>query len=159
MKYVTILMGFAAFLLIAESGRALAIDAWEAVRKGDYQAAERVWRPRAEKGEIEAQVFLGHMESMRGRDGKAAEWYALAAAKGDAAAQALLANLYLEGRGVPRDPVIAYAWYDLAAANGHRNAAKARDQVAKLMSQDDVRKAVDLAQSWIEKGPPNQPTP
>lgn len=123
-------------------------DAWAAVDRGDYDAAAAVWQPLAEKGEVQAQIFMGHLEAMRDRYIESANWYRAAAEKGNPVAQALLATLYLQGRGVARDPVQAYAWYDMAAEQGHTNAQRARDATARQMSDPDIAKAQELAADW-----------
>ncbi len=105
-------------------------------------------QPRAEKGEGQAQIFMGQREAMRDRYVESANWYRGAAEKGNPVAQALLATLYLQGRGVARDPVQAYAWYDMAAEQGHTNAQRARDATARQMSDPDIAKAQELAADW-----------
>ena len=127
------------------------MDPWEALQRGEYEAAQAKWLPRAERGEVAAQLFLGHLETMRDRHDAAALWYGRAAARGDAMAQTLLATLYLRGRGVKRDPVKAYAWYDAAAAQGHANAARARDAAGQQMSSNQVETARKLALDWRSK--------
>jgi hypothetical protein len=124
------------------------MDPWKALQRGEFDAAQAKWLPLAERGEVAAQLFLGHLETMRDRPGEAALWYGRAAAKGDAMAQTLLATLYLQGRGVKRDPVKAYAWYDVAAAQGHVNATRARDAAGQQMSSKQVEAARKLALDW-----------
>ncbi len=123
-------------------------DPWEALQDGDYAGIEEVWLPRAERGEIQAQIFMGHVETMRNMHSEAAIWYRLAAIKGSPVAQALLANQYLTGSGVDSDLVRAYALYDLAASKGHQNATRARDLIARQMSEEQLGQAVDLSASW-----------
>ena len=48
-------------------------------------------------------------------------WQPLAEA-GDADAQNALGDIYLYGRGVPRDAAAAIGWYEQAAAQGHADA-------------------------------------
>ena len=128
------------------------LDPWEALQGGDYAGVEDVWLPRAERGEIEAQIFMGHVETMRNMHSEAARWYRLAAIKGSPVAQALLANQYLSGSGVDSDLVRAYALYDLAAGKGHQNATKARDLIAGQMSGEQLSQAIDLSASWKRDG-------
>ena len=129
------------------------VDAWETLQGGDYSSVEAVWLPRAERGEVEAQLFMGHLESIRDKHTKAAQWYWRAAIKGNASAQALLANQYLSGNGVAADTVRAYAWYDLAASQGHLNAIRARDVIAGQMSEGQLRQAKTLTETWKRDGP------
>jgi TPR repeat protein len=129
-------------------------DPWEAIQNGDYSSVEEIWLPRAVKGDIEAQLFLGHIESIRNKYSKAASWYRLAAVKGSAIAQALLANQYLSGNGVAANTLKAYALYDLAASQGHLNAVKARDLIASQLSDEQLGQAIALTESWKRDGLP-----
>ena len=51
------------------------------------------------------------------------------------------------------DYVRAHMWYDLSAAQGHPNAAKQRDDVAKLMTPAQIAEAQKLAREWQPKRP------
>ena len=62
--------------------------------------------------------------------------------QGNTLAQALLADMYKLGRGVPRDFVLAYAMYNAAAARGSGVSAKSRDSLAEnFMTQAQIEKA------------------
>ena len=130
------------------------LDGWQALQRGDYDLAEQVWLPRAERGEVEALLFLGHLETMREQYSEAAKWYQRAAAKGNATAQTLLASQYLNGQGVAVDPVRAFAWYELAAKQGHANAARARDATERQMTTEEVELASQLVEHWLRDGAP-----
>ena len=127
-------------------------EAWAAIERGDFEAAVALWRPFAAEGDVNAMLGIAHVAAMRGDDAEAAQWYARAAARGDATARALLASAYLEGRGLPRDPVRAYAWYELAARAGHANAARARDLAAKWLTPEQVGVARALIVKWHREG-------
>ena len=128
------------------------LDPGAALQGGDFAGGEEGWLPRAERGEIEAQIFMGHVETMRNMHSEAARWYRLAAIKGSPVAQALLANQYLSGSGVDSDLVRAYALYDLAASKGHQNATRARDLIARQMSEEQLGQALDLSANWKRDG-------
>jgi uncharacterized protein len=49
---------------------------------------------------------------------------------------------------VPQDVVIAYMLWNLAAANGHANAANQRAAVAKQMSQEQIEEAQSMSRVW-----------
>jgi hypothetical protein len=97
------------------------------IRGGEYVAYDRAdarsalaaWLPRAEAGDLEAQVIVGEIHE-RGI-GVAADyvaarrWYGVAAEAGSTRAQVNLGHLYERGLGVPADPVIALHWYRRAA--------------------------------------------
>ena len=78
------------------------------------------------------------------------EWRPLAA-RGDAVAQFNLGNSYRLGQGVPRDYVLAHLWFSLSAAKGFKNALKARDTVAKLMTPVQIAEAQKMAREWREQ--------
>ena len=77
----------------------------------------------------------------------AAEWRA-AAAKGDARSQFRLGELYENGRGVERDPVLALMWYSIAAKAGYTEAGLAGSLLAANMTPKQTRRARRLASRW-----------
>ena len=68
----------------------------------------------------------------------AAEWFAQAAAKGMTDSQFNLGMLYARGLGVDQDFVQSYKWFSLAARNGDKDAAQARDDMAKSLTAEQV---------------------
>ena len=60
---------------------------------------------------------------------------------GKAEAQFNLGVMYNSGVGVEKDYAGAYAWFNLAAANGNENAGKDRDALEKRMSPQQVADA------------------
>ncbi|MDP6951246.1 MAG: tetratricopeptide repeat protein [Alphaproteobacteria bacterium] len=141
----------ALFLALMVSHPVKASDrAWAAIERGDLETAVAVWQPQASRGDVNAMLGLAHVASMQGDDAAAADWYRQAAVRGDAAASVLLASAYLEGRGVTRDPVRAYAWYETAAQRGHANAVQARDFAAKWLSPEQVGLARAMIVRWHE---------
>lgn len=90
-----------------------------ALQRGDVATALRELKPLAEKGDEQAQYFLGAIYT-RGegvpQDHKAAmKWYRLAAEQGNARAQRGLGLIYLSGLGVPQNYKMAIKWFRLAA--------------------------------------------
>jgi len=83
---------------------------------------------------------------------EAVRWYRLAADQGHASAQNNLGVMYATGEGVLQDYVQAHMWYNLAAsrpnAEKRDDAVKGRDQVADLMTPDDLSEAQRLAREW-----------
>ncbi len=146
------IMILALFLATTGARAGTTDEAWAAIERGDLEAAVALWQPFAARGDTNAMLGMAHVAAIRGDDAEAAQWYARAAARGDATARALLASAYLEGRGVARDPVRAYAWYDLAATAGHANAARARDLAAKWLSPEQVGLARALIVKWHREG-------
>ena len=127
------------------------------VPQDDRQAVEW-YRRAAAQGFAASQNNLGVMyQSGRGGlqqdDQQAVEWYRSAAEQGIADAQVNLGNLYLNGRGVPRDAVLAYMLFSLAAASGDKVAADDRVSVVQGLSLKQIEKANELAKMWTPGTP------
>ncbi len=73
------------------------------------------------------------------------------AEQGNVDAQNALGWMYYIGGGVLQDYVQAHMWYNLAAAQGDKAAAKNRDIVATKMTPNDVSKAQRMAREWLSK--------
>lgn len=82
---------------------------------------------------------------------EALRWLRLAAAQGEANAQSKLGVMYAEGRAVIQDYVQAHMWFNLAAATGIKDAAAARDGLAKEMTPAQIAEAQGLAREWRPK--------
>ena len=59
--------------------------------------------------------------------------------------------MYYNGEGVIEDNVYAHMWFSIAASQGHENAAKNRDIVAKRMTPADISAAQNLARECVKK--------
>lgn len=70
------------------------------------------------------------------------------AEQGDIGAQIVLATMYEDGRGVPRDYVQAYKWYSLSASNGDQTFIIFRIRIAKQMTPAQIAEAQELAAQW-----------
>jgi TPR repeat protein len=55
--------------------------------------------------------------------------------------------MYAQGIGVTKDYVQSYVWFTLAAATDAQF-SQHRDQLAKLLSPDQIAKAQQLALDW-----------
>ena len=75
------------------------------------------------------------------------------AEKGDARAQHNLGNEYAKGEGVLEDYVTAYAWLNIAAANGIADANKAKLSLRTNMTPDQIAKAQELSKEMVKKNP------
>jgi len=94
---------------------------FEAVKKGDYQTALKLWRPLADQGDARAQYNLGLMyrnENDIQNNVEAAKWFRKAAENGDVKAQHNLGMMYTKGDGVEQDYAEAVKWYRKAADQG-----------------------------------------
>lgn len=111
----------------------------------------------AQKGDADAQFELGKNYET-GRIGlpkdlaQAQHWYHAAADQGDPYALASLGIMYNFGKGVPRDYVQAFMYYELAAARatgGNRDSiVELRNDLAKDMKAPQIAEARRLAKSW-----------
>ena len=57
---------------------------------------------------------------------------------GDASAQFNLGLMYASGKGVPEDDVEAYAWLNIAAAQGDAHAEAFKADISQRMSQSQI---------------------
>ncbi|MFQ6006453.1 MAG: tetratricopeptide repeat protein [Woeseia sp.] len=83
-------------------------------------------------------------------DAEAFKWYSIAAERGFTAAQTSLGKMYAVGFGVPQDNVQAHMWYNIAAMLDDFNAEYDRDELARMMSPEEIAQAEDLAKAWLE---------
>ncbi|MCY4141250.1 MAG: tetratricopeptide repeat protein [Rhodobacteraceae bacterium] len=108
----------------------------------DDQVAASLYREAAEQGDVLAQFYLGLMYA----DGsgvpedsrQAYTWIRRAAEQGLADARNRLGHMYFHGEGVHVDHLQAYAWFSIAATQGNRDARRARNNVRKFMTRDEV---------------------
>jgi len=116
----------------------------------NYARARQWYHVGATRGNHKAAVNLGTMHAL-GLGGPknyqaAGQWFLLAANSGDIKAQDNLGVLYQNGMGVRRDYVKAYMWFAIAAATrGGTEAAKHRDQIARLMAPGQIEQARRLS--------------
>jgi hypothetical protein len=120
--------------------------------KQDFKAAQQWYENAAAGGDVGAMNNLGVMHEI-GQGTKqnfleAAKWYRIAADNGLTDAQYNLAALYEAGNGLPADPVQAYVWYSLAAREGDKDAASARDRLAKAVDPGLRGQADAFVKSW-----------
>ena len=59
------------------------------------------------------------------------------------------------GRGLPKDRALAYAWYNIAAANGNSAAAQIRDRLETTMTASETARAQALAREIVDRMKPD----
>jgi len=59
--------------------------------------------------------------------------------------------IYSEGMDVAIDLVAAHKWFNIAATRGHRDARICRQEMAEMMTSDEVSKAQRAAREWMKK--------
>ena len=102
----------------------------------------------ASAGAVSADYNAGTTAFNAGNYARAYQEYKSSAEAGNSLAQFMMGRLYAEGRGVVRDDVAAYMWFDLSASNGNTRAIAARDAVAAQLDAAEIDRAQDLAADW-----------
>ncbi|MBI3044609.1 MAG: protein kinase [Betaproteobacteria bacterium] len=121
--------------------------AQEAEKQRQAQEAERTRK--AEKERLDLQAKRGEVRSpdalqeaiaaeARGDFSTAMKMLKPLAEGGNAAAQARLAAMYANGRGVPVDAFLAYVWYSLSVRCGNAAAAASRTAMTKKLQPAQV---------------------
>ena len=59
--------------------------------------------------------------------------------------------MYANGEGAPQDHVQAYAWQNIAAAQGDELAKKNRKRIAESITREEIARAQKLAREYWEK--------
>ena len=72
-------------------------------------------------------------------------WWARAARQNDIDAQLMMCLSYSLGHGVAVDVVKAYAWCDVATANGSQDAIKTRAMLLDSMSTEQIKQANEVS--------------
>lgn len=117
-----LLLAFGCAAPAAQSFADALADGAAAYADADYDAAERAWRPLAERGDRDAQFALATLYQ-QGRgvaqdDTLATAWFRRAAEQGSVPAQFNLGNAYKHGRGVEASDREAFRWWLKAAEAG-----------------------------------------
>ena len=119
-----------------------------AYKKDDYTNAIILLRPPAEQGDVGAQYNLAVMYSLRHhQNDNKRKWY-----------HPTFLSMYDQVRkliqwfkGVPEDKVLAYMWWNLAAASGSEKASKNKDIIAERMTSSQIEKAQELSRECFKK--------
>jgi len=119
----------------------------------DYKQAFSWHYKAAQQGKADAQYVIGAMyytgNSVPQDQKLAVQWFRKAAEQDHPDAQHALGLMYrYHVAGMPQDFVLAYMLWNLAAANGHRNATEQRASVARQMSQEQLDEAQSLSRHW-----------
>jgi TPR repeat protein len=119
----------------------------------DYAEAF-VWHHKAAvQGNAAAEYVIGAMyytgNGVRQDQKLAVSWFRKAAQQDHPDAQYALGLMYrYHVAGLPEDAVIAYMLWNLAAANGHRNAGEQRSDLARRMTEKQIVEAQCLSRHW-----------
>jgi len=147
---VIFLSGMTSALVHAHEGYDKALQAYSCV---DYTKALSLFKTYADQGHGLSQYMMGIMtEQGQGTDPNvdvAFNWYMTAAKQGIADAYFALADMYKKGISVAKDPVLAYAWFDLAKQGGHNLAGDMLSSLDKELNSDQIAKAKQFEAQWL----------
>jgi len=121
-------------------------------------------RKAAEQDFALAQFLLGELYSNSEDFGvaqnkrEAFKWYWNALNQGLSLAREKLAYMYYKGEGTIQNETMAYALWSLAAVEGHENAKKSRDRVAKKLSKEELKQGRKIAADLLRKIDNKEPT-
>jgi len=62
--------------------------------------------------------------------------------------------MYANGEGVPEDIVLAYMWWNLAAAQGIESTRSNKDNLQQQMTRAQIAEGQRLTREWLEAHPP-----
>jgi TPR repeat protein len=124
----------------------------------DYRQAFSWHHKAAQQGKADAQYVVGAMyyagNTVPQDQKQAVAWFRRAAEQGHPEAQHALGLMYrYHVAGMPQDVVIAYMLWNLAAANGNRNATEQRASVARQMTQEQIEEAQAMSRVWRPGSP------
>ncbi|WP_020654618.1 tetratricopeptide repeat protein [Massilia niastensis] len=119
----------------------------------DYKQAFTWHHKAALQGKSDAQYVVGAMyytgNSVPQDQKHAVTWFRRAAEQGHGEAQHALGLMYrYHVAGLPQDMVLAYMLWNLAAANGNRNALEQRAAISRQMTQEQIEEAQALSRLW-----------
>ncbi|KAF1715574.1 hypothetical protein CSC74_13475 [Pseudoxanthomonas yeongjuensis] len=95
--------------------------------------------------------YEGWVAYEAGDYGRAMEHFRTASRYADKASQAMVAEMLWQGRGVPVDRALAYAWADLAAERGYPSFLRLREQYWRQLSEVDRARALHDGQSLLSE--------
>ncbi len=127
----------------------------ESIDKDGFVTNLRELQPLAEQGDAEAQNNLGLLYSeglgVTKNYKEAVNWFKLSAEQGLSSGQFNLGSMYEHGNGVPQDYILAHMWFNLATSQGDGVDAEGRDDIAKIMTREQIAEAQKLARDWMAK--------
>jgi TPR repeat protein len=145
---------------LAEAGDAdAAFNLGQAYRLGrgvptNLGAAQAWFERAARKGHVDAQTTLGLMLFQNGNQTGGLRWLKEAAEQGEPRALLVYGTALFNGDGIPRDPVLGYAYVSRAAAQGLAPAKDTLAQLDQLLPVDQRQKAVAIAIAKAKQAPP-----
>lgn len=136
---------------LAEKGDAdAAFNLGQAYRLGrgvsiDLATAQKWLEAAARANHLDAQTTLGLLLFDSGSRESALQWLKKAAERGEPRALLVYGTALFNGDGVPRDPVLAYAYVSRSAAQGLEPAKSTLAEIDKLLPVEERQKGVAIA--------------
>jgi hypothetical protein len=119
--------------------------------------AAQTWLERAaDKGHLDAQTTLGLLLFQNGNRAGGLRWLKVAAERAEPRAMLVYGTALYNGDGVPRDPVLAYAYVSRSAAQGLPPAKETLAEMDKVIPVDIRQKGVALAMEKAGVKPPTE---
>ena len=109
------------------------------------------------KGDVEAQYNLGKLYCCGERpefdNVEALKWWCMAAKSGQRDAMFEVGKLYetsneYKGSIIPKDNVMAYAYYTLSHQNGNEDGRKPASKIKSALSKEDLKNAEYMLERW-----------
>ena len=91
--------------------------------------------------------LIGYEAYRQGRHDDAFAAFRRAGFFADKLSQAMIAEMYWSGTGVPRDRALAYAWMDLAAERGYASFLRLRERYWRRLDAAERQRALDEGQA------------
>ncbi len=132
-------------------------DPQKLFNQGDYVKSLPLWRAQANKGDAQAQNYVGihyYLGLGTGRNyKKAKEWFEKSAIQGNADAQYNFGVMYENGEFVKQDYTTAYMWFYLANENGNSHASGRMKGLAEehKLFPNQMRHAAELSRKYLNK--------
>ena len=116
----------------------------------DTDQAIKWFKASAAQGDANAQFYLGSFYLLPHTNiAEGAKWLRLSAEQGNQDAQWLLGKAYLQGdKDLPRDPVQAEMWLQLAATNNLEFYQNALREAERQMNANQIAEGKALAAAW-----------
>jgi localization factor PodJL len=126
--------------------------------KKDLSRARKLYLEAAEQGNAKAMHNLAvlYAEGIDGRPDydSAVKWFRKASDHGVSDSQYNLGVLYARGLGVERNYGQSYKWFALAAAQGDREAARKRDEIAAKIDPKALALLQKTMKAWVPQRQP-----
>ena len=125
--------------------------------KKNHKEAEKWLQLAAKQDHAAAQADLGRIY-YHGKKGvkkdmrKAAKWLLKAAEKGHAESQYVIGRMHIFGNGVLEDHILAWAWFNIAGANGW-DVSKIKHAFSENLTYAQITEGQKLSREMVEANP------